>query len=74
VWLEKQGVDAKKFETTLKSFGVQSKMRRAIRLTTAYKIDGTPAMAVHGRYTVPSNEALLDTVNRLVAAVRKTSK
>jgi thiol:disulfide interchange protein DsbA len=74
LWLEKQGVDVKKFETTLKSFGVQSKMRRAIRLTTAYKIDGTPAMAVHGRYTVPSNEALLDTVNRLVAAVRKTSK
>jgi len=73
-WLEKQGVDAKKFETTVKSFGVQSKTRRAIRLTTAYKIDGTPAMAVHGRYTVPSNEAILDTVNRLVAAVRKTNK
>jgi thiol:disulfide interchange protein DsbA len=45
-WLEKQGVDAKKFETTVRSFGVQSKTRRAIRLTTAYKIDGTPAMAV----------------------------
>jgi thiol:disulfide interchange protein DsbA len=73
-WLEKQGVDAKKFEAALKSFGVQSKTKRAIRLTMAYKIDGTPAMAVHGRYTVPSNEALLDTVNRLVAAVRKTNK
>jgi hypothetical protein len=28
-------------------------------------------MAVHGRYTVPSSDAILDTVNRLVAAVRK---
>lgn len=70
-WLEKQGVDAKKFETTLKSFGVQSKTKRAIRMTTAYKIDGTPAMAVHGRYVVPSSEAILENVNRLVAAVRK---
>lgn len=70
-WLEKQGVDTKKFETTVKSFGVQSKTKRAIRLTTGYKIDGTPAMAVHGRYTVPSSEGMLGTVNQLVAQIRK---
>jgi thiol:disulfide interchange protein DsbA len=70
-WLEKQGVDAKKFETTYKSFGVQSKSKRAVRLTSGYKIDGTPAMAVHGRYTVPSGEAMLNVVNHLVAQVRK---
>jgi thiol:disulfide interchange protein DsbA len=70
-WLGKQGVDAKKFEATAKSFGVQAKMKRAVRLTTDYKIDGTPAMAVHGRYTVPSNDGMLDTVNELVSAVRK---
>ena len=73
-WLEKQGVDAKKFESTFKSFGVQSKSKRAIRLTTAYKIEGTPAMAVHGRYTIPSSEAMLVTVNQLVAAVRKNKQ
>ena len=54
-----------------KSFGVQSKTKRAIRLTTGYKIDGTPAMAVHGRYTVPSSEAMLGIVNQLVGQVRK---
>jgi thiol:disulfide interchange protein DsbA len=70
-WLEKQGVDPKKFEATAKSFGVQSKTRRAVRMTADYKIDGTPAMAVHGRYTVPSGDTMLDTVNELVAAVRK---
>ncbi len=70
-WLEKQGVDAKKFEATVKSFGVQSKTKRAVRLTRDYKIDGTPAMAVHGRYTVPSSEAMLRIVNQLVAQVRK---
>jgi thiol:disulfide interchange protein DsbA len=73
-WLEKQGVDAKKFEATVKSFGVQTKTRRAIGLTSAYKIDGTPAMAVHGRYTVPASEVMLGTVNQLLAAVRKTKK
>jgi len=72
-WLGKNGVDPKKFEATVKSFGVQSKTKRAIRLTSAYKIDGTPQMAVHGRYTVPAGDAMLDTVNRLVANVRKTS-
>ena len=70
-WLEKHGVDPKKFETTAKSFGVQSKTKRAIRLTTDYKIDGTPAMAVQGRYTVPSSEAMLAVVNQLVTQVRK---
>ncbi|HUQ74155.1 MAG TPA: thiol:disulfide interchange protein DsbA/DsbL [Burkholderiales bacterium] len=75
-WLQKNGVDAKKFIETMKSFGVQSKARRAVQLTTAYKIDGTPAMAVQGRYTVSadqgrSREGLLDTVNYLVEQVRK---
>jgi thiol:disulfide interchange protein DsbA len=70
-WLEKQGVDPKKFESTVKSFGVQGRMRRAVRLTSDYKIDGTPAMAVHGRYTIRSSDDMLKTVNELVAAVRK---
>jgi len=70
-WLQKQGVDAQKFESTLKSFGVQGKTKRAIRLTADYKIDGTPSMAVHGRYTVRASDAMLGTVNELVAAVRK---
>src|SRR5690606_13492249 len=40
-WLQKHGVDAKKFSDTMRSFGVQSKTRRAAQLTVAYKIDGT---------------------------------
>ena len=71
-WLEKNGVDPKKFETTVKSFGVQSKARRAVRLTNDYRIDGTPAMTVHGRYTVAAGDAMLETVNQLIAAVRKS--
>ena len=75
-WLSRQGVEPKKFFDTMKSFGVQSKTRRAAQLSVAYKIDGTPAMAVQGRYTVSadqggSREGMLDTVSYLVNMVRK---
>jgi protein dithiol oxidoreductase (disulfide-forming) len=73
-WLEKQGLDPKKVNEVARSFGVQSKVKRAIRLTSDYRIEGTPAMAVHGRYTVPSSDAMLDTVNQLVAVVRKNKQ
>jgi thiol:disulfide interchange protein DsbA len=70
-WLQKNGVDPKKFDETLKSFGVQSKTKRAAQLTAAYKIDGTPAMAVNGRYTVSAGDGLFNTVNTLIDTVRK---
>ncbi len=70
-WVAKQGVDAKKFAATLKSFGVQSEVRRALQLTLAYQVDGTPAMAVDGRYTIPNDEKILDTVDYLINRVRK---
>jgi thiol:disulfide interchange protein DsbA len=75
-WLQKQGVDPKKFMDTMKSFGVQSKTRRAVQQTVAYKIDGTPAMAVAGRYTVSAEQGrtqqgMLKAVDNLVAMARK---
>jgi thiol:disulfide interchange protein DsbA len=75
-WLQKQGVDPKKFMDTMKSFGVQSKTRRAVQQTIAYKIDGTPAMAVAGRYTVSAEQGrtqqgMLKAVDTLVAKARK---
>lgn len=75
-WLQKNGVDSRKFNEALKSFGVQSKIKRAAQMTLAYKIDGTPAMAVQGRYTVSADQAgtrdgMLQTVDQLVDMVRK---
>ena len=75
-WLQKQGLDEKKFVETMKSFGVQSKAKRAAIMTNAYKIDGTPAMAVHGRYTISAEqgrsfEGMLQTVSALVEQLRK---
>ena len=75
-WVGNHGMDVKKFNDTMKSFSVQAKVRRAAQLTAAYKIDGTPAFAVAGRYTVSaeqggSREGMLKTVSFLVDKARK---
>ena len=51
-WLAKQGVDTKKFAAAYRSFGVEGKVKRAKQLTSAYKIEGVPAVAVNGRYVI----------------------
>ena len=71
------GVEAKKFDESMKSFGVQSKLKRAAQLSAASKIDGTPAMMVQGRYTISteqgrSREGMLANAERLIPVVRKT--
>lgn len=76
-WLSRNGVDPKKFESTMNSFGVQSRVKRAGQLTAAAQIDGTPALAVQGRWTIsaeqgPTQEGMLATAARLVDIVRRS--
>lgn len=76
-WLTRNGLDPKKFETTMKSFGVQSKVKRAAQLTANARIEGTPALMVQGRYTISaeqgrSHEGMLASAGRLIPVVRKT--
>jgi thiol:disulfide interchange protein DsbA len=70
-WLQKQGVDAQKFSDVMKSFSVHSRTQRAKLMTAGYKIDGTPAIAVDGRYTVSAGEGMLETVSQLIDQARK---
>ena len=75
-WLSRQGVDVKKFDAAMKSFGVQSRVRRAAQLSIAYQITGTPAMAVQGRYTINSDAVhgfpeLLSVTDYLIGVARK---
>jgi thiol:disulfide interchange protein DsbA len=70
-WLTKNGVDAKKFNEALKSFGIQSKVRKAAQLTVASKVDGTPAILVQGRYQVAGGERILDNVSEAIEVARK---
>ena len=76
-WLRKHDVDPKKFDDVMKSFSVQSKTRRSAQLSLAYRITGTPAMAVQGTYTinlseeVPTFSAMLQTADYLIGVARK---
>jgi thiol:disulfide interchange protein DsbA len=76
-WLVKNGLEPKKFDAAMKSFGVQSKVKRANQLTGSARIDGTPALMVQGRYTISAEqggslEGMLVNATRLIPLVRKT--
>jgi thiol:disulfide interchange protein DsbA len=69
-------VDVTRYEEAYKSFGVQSKVRRALQVSTAYRIDGTPAIAVQGRYTISAEQGrtqagMLGTADYLIGVARK---
>jgi len=75
-WLQKQGIDPKKFDEAVASFGVQSKVKRAMQLTAGYRIDGTPSLAVQGRYRISADQAssqedMLATASYLIDLARK---
>ena len=70
-WVAKQGVDAKKYDETYRSFSVQTKVRRATQMTNAYKFDGVPAIAVQGRWLVNASNTMLSTTSYLIDQSRK---
>ena len=54
-FIDKQGVDRKKFLDIYNSFGVQSKVNRVRQLQETYRIDGVPTVVIDGQYiTSPS--------------------
>jgi thiol:disulfide interchange protein DsbA len=54
-FVEKQGVDRKKFLEVYNSFTVQSKVARVAQLQQAYNIESVPTVAIDGRFiTSPS--------------------
>src|SRR5262245_22653077 len=78
-WLKKQGVDDKRFFDTMKSMGVETRVARAQHLTLAYRVNGTPAMAVAGRYTVGaeqgrSHQGMIETVDYLIGLARQKER
>ncbi len=56
-WIEKQGVDGKKFAETAKSFGVAGKLKRAVQLQNEFRVEGVPSLGVAGRYYVDGSLA-----------------
>ncbi|WP_459616368.1 thiol:disulfide interchange protein DsbA/DsbL [Bordetella sp. 2513F-2] len=76
-WVAEQGVDRAKFEAVFDSFSVQSQVQRADQLAQAYRIDGTPAFTVGGKFlTSPvlagnSYEGAIKEVDRLIPMARQ---
>lgn len=49
-FVAQQGIDKQKFVSLYNSFGVETKVKRAVQLQEAYKIDGVPTIAIDGRF------------------------
>jgi thiol:disulfide interchange protein DsbA len=70
------GVERDKFVEAFRSFGVATRVRQAKQLSEAYKIDGVPAIGVHGRYYTSGSLAgdaprALQVADYLIQRVRK---
>ena len=75
-WLQGKGVDVAKFSATLKSFAVESRLKRAQSLVQGSRIDGVPALMVNGQYVVAagaggSEERMLAIADSLIERSRK---
>ena len=74
--IEKQGFDKAKFADTYKSFGVASKVKRAVQLQNDFKIEGVPSLGVAGRFYTDgtlagSMDRALQVTDSLLALVRQ---
>ena len=75
-WLGKNGVDIAKYDTALRSFTVETKLKRAMQMTQAYKLDGVPAIGVQGRWVVSASlvgerQAMINVTEYLTGVARK---
>ncbi len=75
-FMAKNGVDAAKFMEAYNSFGTQAKLRQANQLVDGYKIDGVPALGIHGRFYTSGtlagdNRRALAVTDYLVQRLRK---
>lgn len=53
-WIEKQGVDRKRFEEVFQSEAITARVMNSRALTNAFEVESTPSVAVDGRYITSS--------------------
>lgn len=75
-WAEKQGLDKARFSETYQSFAVGAKLRRAVQLQDAYRVEGVPALGIAGRFYTDGSlagttERALQVADALIAELRK---
>ena len=71
------GVEKKAFEDAMKSFGVQTRINRAMQLAQGAGITGVPAVIVNGKYrigssTAGSHEGMIAAINQTVDTEKKS--
>lgn len=75
-WAAEQGINRQNFADIFNSFGIQARVTRADALVKNYQIEGTPSIAIGGRYvTGPgmthSYEASIEEADKLIELARK---
>jgi len=75
-WVEKQGVDRKRFEEVFRSEAITAQVMNSRALTNAFEVETTPSVAVDGRYLTSSGMTggvaeLMSVVEALVRMVRE---
>ncbi len=78
-FMAENGVDAKRWERTMRSFSVMNKSRAATNLWQAYQIDSTPMVGVGGMFStgahlVGSRAETPDCINFLIDQVRRARR
>ena len=75
-WVEKQGIDRKKFEDTYRSFSVQNQVARSTQLSRQYQLTGVPALVINGKYITSGKMGGTpqDTIRTLEALIEKIRK
>lgn len=73
-WAAENGIDEKDFDNTFDSFGVQTKASRANDLSRLYQIQGTPSLAIAGKYvTSPAMANGYEDTIKVADALLKTN-
>jgi thiol:disulfide interchange protein DsbA len=72
-WLEKNGISPADYESARRSFSVDGRIRRAMRMSQDYKINSTPTFVVDGRHLIipGSDGQLFAVIDQVVAETRR---
>ncbi len=72
-FVAQHGVNRQEFIDTFNSFSVHASAERAIQMTRAYQIEGTPTLVVDGRYVISGLEPkdAMNALNSLIKQARK---
>jgi thiol:disulfide interchange protein DsbA len=75
-WVEKHGVERKRFEEVFKSEAITARVMNSRALTNAFEVESTPSVAVDGRYITSSGMTggvaqLMSVVEALIKMARE---